>query len=617
MFCAGGAYRLASVKRLETYLAFKQASRDDYYEYGRNLRELGVLGILDRPSAFRGIVYPAALSLLETYDPDASPRAPAAQGLVGSATILLAALLAGQLYGLGGGLFAAGLTAFHPVLRDSVPGSRVEILFAFLVLAAALALARWAREPSPRNSVLLGFALAVSILCRSVLFAFPLLLAATAFSLRIPGLRRKNVLLMLLASYAFLTPWIARNGVQFRDFIPFEQHAATRNFLAGALGYVENESGPFQDLLANEIDPKGTFTENPTGRMFALAVARISAEPLAYAASVARRLVFLLKLHPWLLLLALAALYRGRGDPAVRVLAVLCGYFILIHTPMSVEPRYVEPLLPALCVLAAGASGLRWPDERLFSPRLAVACVLAFLVPLYVLSVARLSREVALAVRPCSMPQGRLSAFYCGEAHAEAGRWSAAGEKYAEAARWLERGSQPMALFAAQLRVSAALAGSRTLPAARDAAVDEAARRHPEEAFMKAIWLQDRGRYADSLLLFDALVRGFPGGAGYLSNRAVVYLMTGRFEEARRDLKRSLRLRPANAHASLNYGMMLEKDEELRGALLVYLSALVAADKEALPAPERPFQPLAMISQRAEALLQVLRAAPPARTASR
>ncbi|PIR18239.1 MAG: hypothetical protein COV48_07725, partial [Elusimicrobia bacterium CG11_big_fil_rev_8_21_14_0_20_64_6] len=231
VFCAGGAYRLAAAQRLDTFLAFKQASHDDYYEYGRNLRELGVLGILDRPSAFRGIVYPAALSFLEAYDPDGTPRAPVAQALLGTASILLAAYLATQLYGLWGGLIAAGLTAFHPLLRDSVPGSQIEILFAFLMLLVALASARWARHPTPRNSILLGFAFSVSMLCRSVFFAFPLILAAAAWPLRIPGLRRKNILLLLFASYAFLMPWIIRNGVQFRSLIPFEEHAATRNFM--------------------------------------------------------------------------------------------------------------------------------------------------------------------------------------------------------------------------------------------------------------------------------------------------------------------------------------------------------------------------------------------------
>ncbi|MBI2788540.1 MAG: glycosyltransferase family 39 protein [Elusimicrobia bacterium] len=601
VFCAGGAFRLAAAMRLDTFLAFKQASRDDYYEYARNLRELGVLGILDRPSAFRGIVYPAVLSYLERFHPEGQPLAPVAQAFLGTVTILLTAVLAAQLYGAWGGLLAAALTAFHPVLRSSVPGSRIEILFAFLVLLVALALARWARSPTPRNSVLLGFALSVSILCRSVLFAFPLVLAAAAFRLRVRELRRRSLLLVVAASYAFLFPWVIRNAIQFHGLIPFEDHAATRNLLAGTLGFVENESGPFQDILANEVDPKGVFNSHPIRRMFTLALDRIASSPVSYLVSSLRRLLFLLWLHPWLLLLALVALFKRGVDPAVRAVGLLCVYYFCIHAPMSVEPRYLEPLLPTFAVLAAGAFVQRSEVPVRASPVPIPALILICLIPLYVLSVERLAMEAALTEFPCLLPQGRLSAFHCGEADAAAGRWAEAREKYHKALPLETSPDGEMSLFTAQVRVSEALAELRQVPST-DVVVHETMRSYPEEVLKKALWLQDKGRYEDSLLLFDRLLLTYPRNPSYLSNRGVAGLLTGRVDLARRDLRRSLELLPGNAHASLNYGMLLEGENDRRAALGVYRAALDQARKEALPAPEQPFQYLAMISVRADEL---------------
>lgn len=602
IFSWGSALRLGEAGKLDTAEAFRAAGLDDYHEFGRNLRELGVLGILSRPSAFRAVLYPAFLSAVETYRPDRRPRAPAVQAAVSALAIPAAALAAGQIFGPGAALAAAAMTAFHPALSRSIPGPRIEILYGLLVLLVALMLIRWAREPSRANSAVLGFVIAVSLLCRGVLFAFPLVLAAAALWARPPRLQRGSLWVLVAASYVFLAPWIARNALQSHRFVPFEDRAAARNLLAGALGWVENRDGAFQDLLADEADPRGAFSGDPRGRMFSLALRRIAGAPWAYAASSLRRAFFLCRQHMWLLALLLIAACRFRGDPALHAVGLLCAYFIGAHAPLSVEPRYLEPLLPSLICLAAGA--FAWGARSLSFPRLTAAAVLAAAAPLYALSCARLLAEVRYSRFPCLLARGAAASYHCAESAAAAGDWPRAREFYERARARLAGTPGEAALLEAQVHVGLALTELRPgAPGGPHPSARDAVRTYPADARRKALWLQDQGRLAEAIALLTAVLDHRPDDALCLADRAVAYGLAGDDEKSARDLRRSLAVAPANARASLNYGLWLEKKGRPGEALRLYEAALAVEEARMDISPaQTPFQYLAMMRSRVREL---------------
>jgi tetratricopeptide (TPR) repeat protein len=607
VLCAAGlAVRWSGVRRLDSAASFAAASRVDYFEFGRSLREIGVLGWSGRACAFRGPVYPALLSLIESYRPDRRPRMPAVEALMGALEAPLAATAALELFSPAAGLAAAAMTAFHPELGLSIPGCRIETLFGLLMCLVAWALIRWSRGPTWPATLLLAFAIGVSLLCRGVLFAFPLLLLAAVLGGVLPSPGRGKLWVLILLPYALLGPWVMRNAVQFGRFIPFEDHAATRNLYAASLGYVENsESAAYQDILAVERDPRGALAADPETHMFALTLRNIGAAPGAYALSCGRRCLYVFLLHPWLLLLALAGAVRRRTSPAARALSMLCLYYLLAHIPMTLEARYLEPLLPALMILAAGLvadhSAMSFSRSRP-NPlsRAAPAFALLCLAALYGLSVERLAAEVLLTRIPCRLPQTPSAAYQCGL------QLLSRGERETATARWrtalaalpaeapLLRGKIESGL------IQAAEAG--TLAEAGSGCSNSAASRHPDDVQSVALRLQDGGRIAEALRLYDAILACNPDEPRYLSDRAVARTLGGREDLARADLRRALAFAPGDARASYNLGQLLEKRGRRKEALAVYTRARDLFHDPNRTAEKMPLMFLSMISLRIEEL---------------
>jgi hypothetical protein len=293
---------------------------------------------------------------------------------------------------------AAALTALHPSLGWPVPACRVEPLYGLLVLLAAVCISAWVRKPSWRRAAAAGFLISVGLLCRSGLVLFPVLLAAGLALRGVPGVAWKRSLWIIVgASYLFLLPWAARNSQRFGRFIPLEDHAADRNFIAAVDGVIENLPGPSPDG-----GPEIPFNELGSRRWGA--VKKVAGHPLPYLASCLRRLARMASWHGPLLFLACLGFLRLRTDPAAFVLGLLAAYYLHMHSLLSLEVRYLEPILPVLAILG-GAGARYWlsPTGQDNEPasgappawgqRLALASALAVALPLYLLVVSLLARE--------------------------------------------------------------------------------------------------------------------------------------------------------------------------------------------------------------------------------
>jgi len=600
VFLAGLAWRLSVAWRMDPAESFIASSRDDYFEFARSMSEIGVMGWSEGgASAFRGIGYPALISIVEDFQSDRRPWTPVLQAILGAAEAPLAAAIAMDLFSPEAGFAAGAMAALHTGVGRSIPGCQIETLFGCLVCLIAWALVRWCRAPSWRGTLLLSFFIGISLLCRAVFFAFPavLILAVIAGALPSPG--RGKLWTLIIAPYLLLAPWLLRNAVQFGRIIPFEDHAATRNFYAATRGVINNTVGaPYQDVLALEQpSPKNVLSATPEAQMFFVALRNIRSQPGTYLISCLRRLIHLLSLHPLLLFLAIAGAVRRRAAIGTRALAILCGYYAAVLVPMTLEVRYMEPMLPILAVLSGGLV----PENlaRLASSRIAQgmrrsltpAALLVLLLPFYLLCVERLGAELVLTSLPCRLPRSVKADYHCGQELLRRGDREAASSRWRQALAALGESAPGASYLQARLEISLALA-DRPGPAV--ICRGNTFRFHSQEVQKTAIWFQDHGRLSDALWLYDALLACHPDDPRYLTDRAVARALNGSNDLARLDFLRALEVAPGDASAGQGLGVLLEQEGRPREALAIYERVLESS--HAVAATQSPQGILLLLS---------------------
>jgi hypothetical protein len=345
--------RIHAGLRTDTLEKLRDSGRADYFAFSASLRENRVLGWGGLPSAFRGPVYPAFLAAVESFEPGKRPASPLVEASLCSLEIPLAGWLAWGVAGPWAGVAAAGLAALHPALSRPLPACRVEPVYGLLVLLLAVWLAEWGRKPGAARALGAGFILSVTLLCRSSLVLFPVvLLASLVLSREKSRTWQRSVWVLAGASFLFLFPWVLRNGLQFNRFIPLEDHAADRNFIAAVDGVIVNLEGP-------SPDGRREIPFDQLGERRLRALGKIAEDPLPYLASCIKRFGVMAGWHGPLLFLAGLGFLAFRRDPAILILGLLAATFFLTHAPLSLEARYVEPILPVLAVLG-GVGGLEW-----------------------------------------------------------------------------------------------------------------------------------------------------------------------------------------------------------------------------------------------------------------
>jgi 4-amino-4-deoxy-L-arabinose transferase-like glycosyltransferase len=132
--------------------------------------------------------------------------------LTGAGAIVAVGLLGRRLAGPRAGLIAAGLAAVYPALIAADGALMTESLYGVLAAFGLLAAYRLAEAPSFGRAVLLGVLVGLAALSRGEgLLLLPVLLVPLV---RRPGGLRA-IAVVLLAFAAVLTPWTARNWIEF------------------------------------------------------------------------------------------------------------------------------------------------------------------------------------------------------------------------------------------------------------------------------------------------------------------------------------------------------------------------------------------------------------------
>ena len=275
--------------------------------------------------------------------------------------------------------------------------------YTFPILLSAGFLVWRARAPSAGRSAWLAAAVGVSLMWRSPLAFFTPALALYEWSVEHRfsfKAYRKQFLILCIAPYLFLLPWIAMNWTIYRQLVIFERGAAGANIVTGALGLVGNVEGDLRTLVDKPIH------RTNTGEVISWAVHQVIRHPRRYARAYVLRIAYVLSSNPLVALFAVAGFWVFRRRREYRELFFMAAYFLGIHCFMTVEERYFWPLWPLLallaCSLPAGVLASERPltvslESRLASASLKTALMFALALSLYanwkVLSFANLVRR--------------------------------------------------------------------------------------------------------------------------------------------------------------------------------------------------------------------------------
>jgi 4-amino-4-deoxy-L-arabinose transferase-like glycosyltransferase len=370
---------------------------DNYLPLARSLAAGEGLALGGRLTAYRPPLYPIVLTpLLITLGDQATCGIGLLHLALGAATAgLTAGVALAWNMGARRALIAALIVAFDPVLVWQSRFVMTETLTAFFVIAAVAALTL----PGGRGAVLGGCLFGLGGLSRPSLLAGAVLAILAALFVA-PGTRRERVIrgaAMALAMGAALAPWAARNTLIFGVPVWTTTHGGYtlalannevyyRDVLNGPPGAVwtgddqwrwwdsvnratagmpEPEADRFlrNTVWKLELEQPGTFLRacfSRLARFWSVAPATAVYSP------VVRWATALWTVPLWIALVL--GLFRRQLWQWPQVAAPLCVIGLtLVHAVYWTDLRMRAPIVPAIALIAAGAS-LRLGDARTARP---------------------------------------------------------------------------------------------------------------------------------------------------------------------------------------------------------------------------------------------------------
>jgi len=371
---------------------------DNYLPLARTLAAGQGFQVNGRPTAYRPPLYPLMLAPLVSLGSEASMLLIAALHLgLGAGTVWLTVLAA-----KGSGLsskraaLAALLVACDPVLVWQSRAVMTETPAAFLIAFALAMLCL----PSGKGAVLGGAGLGLAALCRPSMLPGAVLTALAAFVVK-PGEPRTRLVrggLLMLAIAVVISPWMIRNLLVFGEPVWMTTHGGYtlalannpvyyRDVLNGPPGKVW--SGRDQWLWWESVNrqTKG-MSEPQADRFLREQVWSLARErpldfckamlsrlghlwgvlPSASVYSSSARLAVLAWTLPFWLMCAFGLFQRGLWQwPRIAAPLAAAGLTI-VHLFFWTDLRMRAPIVPALALIAAGASAgarLRWIQRRI------------------------------------------------------------------------------------------------------------------------------------------------------------------------------------------------------------------------------------------------------------
>jgi len=398
----GGLLRFGAARVGDGVEEFWRQNDWEYYGIGVQLAEAGQFRQYPGqvPNAFRMPLYPAAISLLRRIRPGIAALR-STQALLDWMAIAAVYAIAAALGGGPCGGLAAALYALSDLPVGQVPLPQIESFFGVLIILFVYTWIQRVHYDGSKGSLLLPAALlGLTLFCRSTLVLLPFFLV-WIIPIKDWKARGRAAAVLVLSSYLFLSPWVARNAAVFGRFIPFENGAASINLWGASIGMLDNPmvarmlgSPKHKDFLermqqAPDLDRSRLYLRET--------LKNIARRPMPFFLNFFRRLPILWREQWILLLLALPFLLRRPLPQGSGIIILMLAYFN-IHAFMGVTPRYARPVFGVSCVAAAlGLRALLTPASKskrpLVWPRLAATAGGALLAVIYLVAAGQLLAE--------------------------------------------------------------------------------------------------------------------------------------------------------------------------------------------------------------------------------
>ena len=319
------------------------------------------------------------------------------------------------------GVIAAGMVSFYPPFTWCSERILTEVPYTFFVVLTLFLLVRAWKHPRWHNSLLAGIFLGLSLLIRPIMLWFiPLFLVFDFLKERKPY---KGFMIRLAvfigAIILCLVPWIVRNAIQFKTFIPLSTSGGNPLLIGTYYNYNRTDAFPQgkseleTDRLQKELARKRFFTElkkspfkysmwylQKIRSMWALSYGIYDGWNLPPIWRATVQLFHRIMVLGCILGILIAVLYFKK--PWLLIIFFLF-YHTMILVPFIGIPRYSFPMMPIACAVSAlgfwniyhiGRDKMEWLiREKKYLP---IILVIAGIIVSLVWSEAA-SREVWLA----------------------------------------------------------------------------------------------------------------------------------------------------------------------------------------------------------------------------
>jgi len=350
------------------------------------------------PTAHRTPVYPLFLSGVYFLFGHSYLAVRIMQSIIGGLTCIVIYFIGKKTVNKNVGFIAATVSMFYPFFIYYTGYLLVETLFTFLLAVAVYWLITSIEKPDWKNLSLSGVFMGLAALCKPTAFAF-IPFSVLGFFV-ILGIRKistyRNIGIFLLFFITTLSPWLIRNYIVFRRFIPASTHLGTTLLNGTLLFDAEHQWRTEQEKQTNPILLKGKeLNEIEQNDYFTNEALRFIRNNPKYMMKLALRKF----LKFWRLYPHTESIYTYKYSKTLLVLVSLLSYgilllfsivgiifsirkwrqfaffyglivsFTIIHLFFWSQIRYRLPIMPYMIVFAA--FGLNFIIERMKSLRLA------------------------------------------------------------------------------------------------------------------------------------------------------------------------------------------------------------------------------------------------------
>ena len=329
------------------------------------------------PAIDRGPVYPYIVAgIFRAVGSKSIAAVQIFQALCHGLACLIMFLVARKLFEMRVALWTGILCAVHPMLIWYTSRIWIETVHTLLVATVIISIVLVNERASFERLTFAGLALGVTVLTKSVLILFPLILGVFLVLQRgMEGLR--STFIIIVVSGLVVIPWTYRNHEVSGHFVPVHTSLGLNLIQGDAIGKhwtamplstmtlwqkgFEETNEILKGSGATSTDPEGDrlltassllrSVENP---VFFVKKVLINGLTFFYLSESPVKSIFLMLVQFPLVVLVLTAVVRSwKAAPNIRPIVLLVVYFFLCHAFIVGWARYSVPIVPACLLLAS------------------------------------------------------------------------------------------------------------------------------------------------------------------------------------------------------------------------------------------------------------------------